>query len=82
MTLYADVQDTTATDDFFAEHGWLFIVFTVFAIALAFAYGLFGFKHPIVIVAIAIFAVLAVLCFVYKDFNGIWNAIQALFGTS
>lgn len=79
VTLYADVQDTTASDDFFAEHGWIFIVFIILTILAIVLYFYFGIQHPAVLVMAAVFAVFAILCFVYKDFNGIWDAITGIF---
>ena len=77
--LYADIQDTTATEDFFAEHGWLFIVFAILTILGLIAIFYFGFQTPQVYIAVAIVAVLTILLFVYKDFGGIWDAITGLF---
>ena len=65
---------------FFAEHGWLFILFLILAIVFGLLYFKFGYKEIYVLTLFALFAVLAVLMFIYKDFQGLWAAIASLFG--
>lgn len=78
-TLYAEIEDKSATENFFDEHGWIFIVFIVLTILALVAYFRFGIQHPAVLVAIGVFVIFAILCFVYKDFAGIWDAITGIF---
>ena len=78
-TLYAEIEDKSATENFFDEHGWLFIAFIVLAILALVAYFRFGIQHPVVLVAAGVFVIFAILCFVHKDFAGIWDAITGIF---
>lgn len=78
-TLYADIQPTTQADDFFAEHGWLFIVFAILFILALFAIFYLGFHLPQAYIAAAVLLIVTILLFLYKDFGGIWDAITGLF---
>ena len=75
VKLYAELGEKT----FFDNHGFIFIIFAVLAVLLLVAYFYFGYQTPYVLVALILAVILAVLCFIYKDFVGIYDAIVGIF---
>ena len=77
--------DEPVTDDgdksFIDEHGWIFIVFIALAAFCVVGYLFIMPQHPVWIIGLVVCAILAVLTFVYVDFNGIADAIGGLFGS-
>ena len=70
----------TVSGDFFAEHGWLFIIFLILTILGLIAIFYFGYQVIQVYVLTIVFAILAIALFFCKDFGGVWDAIAGLFG--
>lgn len=66
------VSYTYTDGTFFAEHGWLFLVFLILAILMLALWFFFGIVHPAVMVIAAVSAIMAILLFLCKDFAGIW----------
>ncbi len=70
---WAAADETTETSDddkgFFEEHGYLFILFAIFALLMVVVFFGVGIQHPFVAIAAIAFVILAVLCFLYDDFG-------------
>ena len=62
---------------FFSQHGYLFIVFALITGFLCLLYFYYDAKSPYMMMCIIFMAILAILCFLYKDFNGIIDVIRS-----
>ncbi len=77
-------SDSTGTTDstnkgFFDEHGYLFLVFAIIALASILVF-LFYFNHPAMIVIAIVALILAAALYVYVDFTGVIDALKDVLG--
>lgn len=72
----SEVVDPEADMGFFERHGWTFLVFTCLSALFAIAYLFVGFRHPVMVVLAAVFAVFAVLLFIHGDLNSLIDAFM------
>ena len=81
MEIPTDGTDDTDSEkkDFFAEHGWQFLLFAILTIILLIAFFYFGIQNPMVLILAIVFAALAILCYVYNDIGGVIDAVKGFF---
>lgn len=63
---------------FFDEHGYQFILFAILTVVLIVAIVYFGYGTPAIIGLATIFALLTVLCFVYRDIGGVIEQLKTI----